>query len=81
MIRLVAGAVFAAAIAGFILSQMQGATELALWEGLLGRVDDLLAAVDLTTPVGGGKTLDDYFRRMDELPALIAKLEQERVQG
>lgn len=35
MIRLVAGAAIAAAVAAFILSQMQGATELALWEGLL----------------------------------------------
>ena len=35
MIRLVVGAGAAAAIAAFILIQMQGATELALWEGLL----------------------------------------------
>jgi len=35
MIRLVVGAAVAAAVAGFILTQMQGATELALWEGLL----------------------------------------------
>lgn len=35
MIRLVVGAGVAAAIAAFILIQMQGATELALWEGLL----------------------------------------------
>lgn len=35
MIRLVVGAAVAAAIAAFILLQMQGATELALWEGLL----------------------------------------------
>lgn len=35
MIRLVLGAAAAAALAAFILIQMQGATELALWEGLL----------------------------------------------
>ena len=35
MIRLVLGAAAAAAVAAFILIQMQGATELALWEGLL----------------------------------------------
>ena len=35
MIRLVVGAAAAAAVAAFILIQMQGATELALWEGLL----------------------------------------------
>ena len=35
MIRLVVGAGVAAAIAAFILMQMQGATQLALWEGLL----------------------------------------------
>jgi hypothetical protein len=35
VIRLVVGAAVAAGVAAFILSQMQGATELALWEALL----------------------------------------------
>jgi hypothetical protein len=35
MIRLVIGAAAAAAVAAFILIQMEGATELALWEALL----------------------------------------------
>ncbi len=35
MIRVVVGAAVAAAVAAFILIQMQGATQLALWEGLL----------------------------------------------